>query len=142
MNTLKTSLSLCCLLLFSLVLSAQKKDVPSDLPVSNKIEVSEQALESLFHFTDKISLFLAPDFHLEGRIENKSFHSQSVISLLINVQNNPGGMLSISRFADPNGKIYYAGHLLKLHEAEGMLLVEKDKHYYFIQTQERFLISE
>jgi hypothetical protein len=47
MNTLKTVLSSICML-FSLILTAQKKDSPTDLPYSNKIEVSTIALESLF----------------------------------------------------------------------------------------------
>ena len=57
MNTLKTILSGLCLL-FSLMLSAQKMIRPTDLPYSNKIEVSNQALESLFHSPEIISLDL------------------------------------------------------------------------------------
>ena len=141
MNTLKTILSGFCLLC-SLMLSAQKKDSPTDLPYSNKIEVSNQALESLFLSPENISLDLAPGFRLEGKIQNKSDHGHSVISLLIKVDSRPGGMLSISRYKDPKGNIFYAGHLLKLHEPEGMMLVEKDQHYYFIETQQRFLVAE
>jgi hypothetical protein len=141
MYTLKTILSGICLL-FSLVLSAQKKDSFTDLPYSNKIEVSSQALESLFQAPEIISLELAPGFHLEGKIQNKSEHDSSITSLLIKVESNPGGMLTITRYKDPRGNIYYAGHLLKLHESEGMMLVEKDRHYYFIETQQRFLVAE
>jgi hypothetical protein len=141
MNTLKTILSGICLL-FSLLLSAQKKDSPPDLPYSNKIEVSDQALEALFQSPEIVSLDLAPGFRLEGKIQNRSDRGHSVISLLIHVDSDPGGMLSISRYKDPKGKIYYAGHLLKLHDADGMILVEKDKHYYFIETQQRFLVAE
>ncbi|HEY4936483.1 MAG TPA: hypothetical protein VII44_07875 [Puia sp.] len=141
MNTLKTILSCFCLL-FSLMLSAQKKDSPPELPFSNKIEVSDQALEALFQAPENISMDLAPGFRLEGKIKNKSNHGNSVISLLIKLETSPGGMLSISRYKDPKGRIYYAGHLLKLHEPEGMMLVEKDQHYYFIETQQRFLVSE
>ena len=141
MNTLKTILtgfSLLC----SLILSAQKIDSPTDLPYSNKIEVSSQALESLFLAPETISLELAPGFRLEGKIKNKSNHGGSVTSLLIKVDSHPGGMLSISRYTDPKGNIYYAGHLLKLHEPDGLMLVEKDRHYYFIETQQRFLVAE
>ncbi len=113
MNTLKTILSAFCIL-FSLMLSAQKKDGPSELPYSNKIEVSDQALESLFHATENISVDLAPGFRIEGKIENKSDHGNSVISILIKMKTNSGGMLSISRYRDPNGNIYYAGHLSKI----------------------------
>jgi hypothetical protein len=141
MHTLKTILTGICLL-FSLLLSAQKKESPTDLPYSNKIEVSERALETLFRSPEKISLELAPGFHIVGKIQNKSDHSHSVISLLIKLDNQPGGMLSISRYKDPKGNIYYAGRLLKLHEPEGMMLVEKDQHYYFIETQQRFLVAE
>ena len=141
MHILKTSLSSICLLC-SLLLSAQQKDPPSDLPYSNKIEVSNQALESLFQASGHISIQLAPGFLLEGKIQNKSDHGNSVISLLVKVDSRPGGMLSISRYKDPKGNIFYAGHLLKLHEPEGMMLVEKDQHYYFIETQQRFLVAE
>jgi hypothetical protein len=141
MNTLKAIITGFSLL-FSLMLSAQKNDSPTDLPYSNKIEVSSQALESLFIAPEIISLDLAPGFHLEGKIKNKSDHGNSVVSLLIKVDSHPGGMLSISRYTDPKGNIYYTGHLLKLHEPDGLILVEKDQHYYFIETQQRFLVAE
>jgi hypothetical protein len=141
MNTLKTILSSSCLL-FSLVLSAQKKDSSADLPYSNKIEVSSKALESLFTSTENISTDLAPGFHLEGAIQNKTEHGNSVISLLVKLNSHPGGMLSISRYTDSQGNRSYTGHLLKLHDANGMLLVEKDQRYYFIETQQRFLVAE
>ncbi len=141
MHILKTFLSSICLL-FSLLLSAQQKDAPSDLPYSNKIELSNQALESLFQASGHISIQLAPGFFLEGKIQNKTDHGNSVISLLVKVDSHPGGMLSISRYKDPKGNIFYAGHLLKLHETEGMMLVERDQHYYFIETQQRFLVAE
>jgi hypothetical protein len=141
MNTLKTILSAFCIL-FSLMLSAQKKDSPSELPYSNKIEVTGQALEALFLAPENISVELAPGFRIEGTIENKSNHGNSVVSMLIKMKTASGEMLSISRYRDPNGSIYYAGHLLKLHEHEGMMLVEKDKRYFFIETQQRFLVAE
>jgi len=141
MHILKTFLSSICLL-FSLLLSAQQKEPPSDLPYSNKIELSNQALESLFKASGHISIELAPGFLLEGKIQNKSDHGNSVTSLLVKVDSRPGGMLSISRYKDPKGNIFYAGHLLKLHETEGMMLVERDQHYYFIETQQRFLVAE
>jgi hypothetical protein len=124
------------------MLSAQKKDSPSELPYSNKIEVTGQALEALFLAPENISVELAPGFRIEGTIENKSDHGNSVVSMLIKMKTASGEMLSISRYRDPNGSIYYAGHLLKLHEHEGMMLVEKDKRYFFIETQQRFLVAE
>jgi hypothetical protein len=141
MHTLKTILSGICLL-FSPMLSAQKNDFQADLPYSNKIEVSDQVLEALFQAPENISMELAPGFRLEGKTQNKTDHGNSVISLLIKVESRPGGMLSISRYKDPKGKIYYAGHLLKLHEPDGMMLIEKDQHYYFIETRQRFLVTE
>ncbi len=108
MNTLKMILSGTCLL-FSLSLSAQKKDSAPDLPYLNKIEVSDQALESLFLATGHISLDLAPGFRLEGIIQNKSRHGNSVISLLIKLESRPGGTLSLSQNKDPNGHIIYSG---------------------------------
>jgi hypothetical protein len=141
MDTLKTILSSFCLLC-SIMLSAQKKDSSSDLPYSNKIELNKQALESLFQSSQNINIELAPGFRLEGKIQNRSDHGSSVVSLLIKVDSSPGGMLSISRYKDPEGNIYYAGNLLKLHEQDGMMLVGKDQHYYFIETQQRFLVAE
>jgi hypothetical protein len=141
MNTLKTILSASCLIC-SLALSAQKQDYPTDIPYSNKIEINVTALDALFRAPDKISMDLAPGFRLEGKIQNRSEHGQSVISLLVKVESRQGGMLSISRYVDPNGNTYYAGHLLKLHDAEGMTLVEKDQHYYLIETEQRFLVAE
>jgi hypothetical protein len=141
MNTLKTILTSLGLL-FSLILSAQKSDTPTDLPFSNKIEISSQTLESLFLAPEVISLDLAPGFRLEGKIKNRSDHGGTVTSLLIKVESRPGGMFSISRYTDPKGRIYYTGHLLKLHEPEGLMLIEKDQHYYLIETQQRFLVAE
>ena len=141
MNTLKTILSGLCLLC-SLLLSAQEKAATAELPYSNKIEVSDQALESLFQASENISVELAPGFRINGKIENKSDHGNSVISLLVKLNNAEGSTLSIAQYKDPNGRIYYTGRMLKLHEPDGMVLVEKDKHYYFIETQQRFLVAE
>ncbi len=129
-------------MLFSLLLSAQQKDSPTDLPYSNKIEVKNHALESLFQASGHISVEMATGFRLDGNLQNKSEHSNSVTSLLIKVDSRPGGMLTITRYKDAKGNTFYTGHLLKLHEQEGMILVEKDGHYYFIETQQRFLVSE
>lgn len=141
MNTLKTILIIISLL-WSILLSAQQRDSSADLPYSNKIEVANQALETLFQSPKNVSIELAPGFRVEGNILNRSEHGMSVVSLLIKVESGRGGMLTISRYKDPTGKIFYSGRLLKLHEPEGMMLVEKDHHYYFIETQERFLVSE
>jgi hypothetical protein len=141
MNTLKTILIIISLL-WSILLSAQQRDSPTDLPYSNKIEVTNLALETLFQSPKNVSIELAPGFRLEGKILNKSDHGRTAVSLLIKVESSPGGTLSISRYKDPAGKTYYSGRLLKLHEPEGLMLVEKDNHYYFIETQERFLVSE
>jgi hypothetical protein len=141
MNTLKAILS-GIFLLCGYTLTAQKTNPQADLPYSNKIEVSNQALESLFQAPEHISIEMAPGFKLEGEMQNRTDHGNAVVSLLIKVQNRTGGMLSISRYTDPKGKIHYTGHLLKLHDTEGMMLVEKDQHYYFIQTQQRFLVAE
>ncbi len=141
MNTLKTILSGFGLL-FSLVLSAQTKDFSAELPYSNKIEVSDKALAELFLSPDNLSLDIAPGFHIQGQIENRTQHGPSVSSLLIRILSRPGGVLTISRYKDADGHIFYAGHLLKLHDTDGMVLVEKDQHYYFIETQQRFLVAE
>jgi len=141
MNTLKTTLTGIGLL-FGLTLSAQKNDGHPELPFSNKIEVSDQALEALFLAPENINMELAPGLRLQGKIQNKSVHGNSVTSLLIKVESQPGGTLSISRYRDPNGKIYYAGRLLKLHEPDGMMLIEKDQRYFFLETQQRFLVAE
>jgi len=141
MNTLKTILS-GILLLLSQLASAQKTAPPPDLPYSKKILLTEQGLESLFQLTDHVSVDLGTGFHLEGKLLNKTFHGNSGVSLLIKVYSQPGGMLNITRFTDAHGKIYYTGRLLKLHEPNGMMLMDKDQHYYFIETQQRFLLTE
>jgi hypothetical protein len=138
---LKTTISGICLLC-SLVLSAQNKEAEPNLPYSNKIELNDQALESLFHSPENISLELGSGFHLQGRIQNKTDHGNSLVSLLIEVDNPTGAMFSLSRYTDPGGKIYYVGRLLKLHEPDGFLLVKEDQHYYFIATEQRFLVAE
>ena len=141
MNTLKTILS-GILLLLSQLSSAQKTAPPTDLPYSKKILLTEQGLESLFQLTDHVSVDLGTGFHLEGKLLNKTFHGNSGVSLLIKVYSQPGGMLNITRFTDTHGKIYYTGRLLRLHEPNGMMLMDKDQHYYFIETQQRFLLTE
>jgi hypothetical protein len=141
MKTLKMIVSSFCLLL-SLSLFAQNAESPTDLPYSDKIEVTRQALESLFLATDHISLDLASGFRLEGIIQNKSVHGNSVTSLLIKLENHQGSILSIRKYKDPSGQVAYSGNLLKLHESGGMMLVEKNQHYYFIETEQRFLVTE
>jgi hypothetical protein len=138
---LKTTITGICLLC-GLVLSAQNKEAEINLPYSNKIELNDQALESLFHSPDNISLELGTGFRLQGRIQNKTDHGNSLVSLLIEVDNPTGALFSLSRYADPSGKIFYAGRLLKLHEPDGLLLVKEDQHYYFIATEQRFLVAE
>jgi len=128
--------------LFSHSLSAQKKEYATELPYSNKIAVSDQVLESFFQASGNISLEIAPEFRLVGNIQNRSTRGNSEVSMLIKLEGSPGGMLSISRYKDPNGHLYYTGHLLKLHESEGLMLVEKDQHYYFLETQQKFLVAE
>jgi hypothetical protein len=141
MYTLK-SIFCSLLLLFSSTLNAQKKDAVGDLPYSNKTEVSEQVLESFFQSSGNISIDLAPEFRLEGTLQNKSSHGDSIISLLISVLNRPGSMLSLTRYKNSNGNISYAGNLLRLHDHEGWILIEKDQHYYFLETQQKFLVTE
>jgi len=141
MNTLKQILFSLCLL-YSLTLSAQKNDAATELPYTNKFEISDRILETIFQANGKIALDLTPDFKLEGIIENKSVHSNSVVSMLIKEQGSPYRMLSISRYQDPNGLYHYTGHLMKLHETGGFVLKEKDQHYYFIETKQKFLVSE
>jgi hypothetical protein len=141
MNTLKT-IFYSIGLLFSLSLSAQKKESVPELPYSNKIAVSDQILESIFQAHDTISFELSTGFKLEGVVQNRSEHGNSVLSMLIKMGGSPDGMMSISRYKDPNGHLYYTGHLLKLHESKGFLLVEKDQHYYFMETEQKFLVTE
>lgn len=141
MNTLKTILcgySLLC----SLPLSAQEKSFPENIPFHNRIEVRSDVLEELFHVRGTFSVQLAPSFNLSGSILNRMMKDASVTTLLIKTENPLGATLSLSRSVNPNGSIQYAGHLLKLHEADGMLLFEKDNHYYFIRAEQRYLISE
>jgi hypothetical protein len=141
MYTLKSILSGICLL-SSIALTAQKNDSLSDLPFANKTEVSGQALEYLFQLNGKIAIDLAPGFRLEGNIQNKSNHGGDVISMLIKLENRKGSLLSITRSRDTNGHIFYRGSLLKLHDSEVLVLVEKEHHYYFVETQQKFLVSE
>jgi hypothetical protein len=129
-------------LLFSITLIAQKKYADADLPYSNKTQVSDQVLESLFQTVGKISTELAPDLRLEGNIIYKSNHGDSIMSILIRVENRPGSMLSLTRYKNSNGHISYSGNLLKLHDTEGLVLIEKEQRYYFIETQQKFLVTE
>ncbi len=129
-------------LLFTLTVSAQNIATSADLPYSNKIEVSNKALESLFISPANVSIELAPGLHIQGTIENKTDHGSSTVSILIKLSGSHPGMLHVTRYKNPAGNIYYAGQLLKLHDAEGLMLVEKDQRYYFIETQQRFLVSE
>jgi hypothetical protein len=140
MHTLKSIFCNLCLL-WSLTLSAQRKDAAANPPYSNKTEVSEQVLESLFQSAGKISMDVA-GFRLEGYIQNKSNHGDSIISLLIRVENRPGSTLSLTRYKNSNSYISYSGNLLRLHDNEGWILIEKEQHYYFLETQQKFLVTE
>jgi hypothetical protein len=141
MKTLKTILCSSCLL-FSLMLSAQKSESSTALPYSNKMALSDQALEALFQAQENVSVELSPGFRIVGKIQNKTDHGNSVNSLLIKLESAPGGMLSLSRYKDPQGHIFYSGHLLKLHEPDGMIIVENDHGSFLIKTQQRFLVAE
>lgn len=141
MNTLKTII--CGYgLLHSLLLSAQDKSFPQNIPYQAKIEVSAGALEKLFHSTGACKLQLSPAFQLNGRIQNRTEKGPLVSTVLVSTENMQGAMLSLSRCARPDGSIQYSGHLLKLHDSDGELLVEKDGHYYFIRTEQRYLVAE
>jgi len=141
MNTLKTIL--CGYgLLFSLAASAQEKSFPENIPFHNRIEVRSDMLEKLFHVNGAFSVQLAPSFNITGSVLSRVAKSASVTALLIKTENRQGATLSLSRSVNPDGSVQYAGHLLKLHEADGMLLFEKDDHYYFIRTEQRYLVSE
>jgi len=141
MNTLKT---IFCgySLLISLALSAQEKSFPENIPYHTKIEVSSDALEKLFHVSGSFTMQLAPSFTLTGSIQNRTVKENSVSTILIKTENLQGATLSLSRSLKSDGSVQYTGHLLKLHDADGMLLIEKDNHYYFIRTEQRFLVSE
>jgi hypothetical protein len=141
MNTLK--IIFCGYsLLFSLLLSAQEKSFPQNIPYHTKMEVSSEALEKLFHSSGAFSLQLSPSFTLSGSIQNRMEKGPWVITLLIKTENLQDAMLSLSRSILPDGSIQYTGHLLKLHDPDGMLLVEKDNQYYFIRTEQRYLVAE
>ncbi len=141
MNTLKT-IFCGCSLLSVLLLSAQEKSFPQNLPFNTKMEVSSESLEKLFHSTSVCTLQLTPSLSVTGTIQNRMEKGLSVTTLLIKTENMQGAMLSLSRSIRQDGSIQYTGHLLKLHDAGGMLLEEKDKHYYFIRTEQKFLVAE
>ncbi len=141
MNTLKTILCGYSLLI-SLLLSAQEKTFPQHIPYHTKMEVSTEALERLFHSSGTFTLKLSPSFILNGSIQNRIDKGPLVITLLIKTENLQGAMLSLSRSIRQDGAIQYTGHLLKLHDPDGMLLVEKDKQYYFIRSEQRYLVAE
>ncbi len=141
MNTLKT---LICGygLLNSLLLSAQDKPFPENIPYQAKIEVSTEALEKLFHSTGACKLQLSAAFQLNGNIQNHTEKGPLVSTVLVSTENMRGAMLSLSRSVKPDGSIQYTGHLLRLHDPDGMLLVEKDGHYFFIRAEQRYLVAE
>jgi hypothetical protein len=141
MKLLKTIFISCCLM-GSLKSSAQKTTSPAEIPYSNKIELNDLALEKLFQSQANVSVELGPGFRLEGTIQHRSDPGNALKTLLIHVSSKPGGTLSLSRYKDPEGHIFYAGHLMKLHEPDGMVLVENDNHYYLVETEQRFLVSE
>lgn len=126
----------------SLALSAQEKSFPENIPYHTKIEVSTDALEKLFHVSGSFTMQLAPSFTLTGSVQNRIVKESSVSTILIKTENLQGATLSLSRSLKADGSVQYTGHLLKLHDADGMLLIEKDNHYYFIRTEQRFLVSE
>jgi hypothetical protein len=129
-------------LLLSAALFAQEKSFPANIPYQSRVEVNAGALENLFHLNGNFSLVLGPSFTLSGSIMSRVSKPGSVTTLLIKTENLQGATLTLSRSPMPDGSFQYTGHLLKLHDADGMLLVEKDRHYYFIKTEQRFLVSE
>jgi hypothetical protein len=141
MNTLKT-IFCGCGLLSALLLSAQEKSFPQNIPYHTKMEVSAESLENLFHSTGSCTLMLSPSFSVTGTILSRTEKGSSVTTLLIRTEHLQGALLSLSRSARQDGSFQYTGHLLKLRDPDGMLLMEKDSHYYFIRTEQRFLVAE
>ena len=141
MNTLKAIFCGFSLLL-SVALPAQEKSFPDNIPYQSRIEVNAGALENLFHINGNFSLMLGPSFTLSGNIMNRISKANAVTTLLIKTENLQGATLTLSRSLMPDGSFQFTGHLLKLHNPDGMLLMEKDQHYYFIRTEQRFLVSE
>ncbi|HVY75860.1 MAG TPA: hypothetical protein VG890_13570 [Puia sp.] len=141
MNTLKTWLCICTLLC-CLNLAAQNKSFPENIPYQSRYEVSPESLENLFKATGHFTIPLSPDLAITGTVQSRTEKSNSVTNLLIQTENLNGAMLSLSRSSNTNGLVHYTGHLLKLHEQKGMLLVEKEGHYYFIRTEQRYLVAE
>ena len=141
MNTLKT---IFCgySLLISLALSAQEKSFPVNIPYRTKIEVSTDALEKLFHVSGSFTMQLAPSFTLTGSVQNRIEKEASVSTILIKTENLQGATLSLSRSLKSDGSVQYTGHLLKLHDAAGLLLLAPAGHSSFIRTEQRFLVSE
>lgn len=115
---------------------------PQNLPASARLDVSAATLEQLFRSEGNVSVALSPSFLLKGTIENKDVDKSGDGTMLIRTEGIDGTMLSIARFTDGDLSVHYTGHFLKLHAAEGMLLVEKDRSYYFIRTQQRYLLAE
>jgi hypothetical protein len=141
MNTLKTIF--CGYALLSVFfLSAQEKSFPQNIPYHTKMEVSAESLENLFHSNGVCSISLSPALSVTGTVLSRTEKGSSVTTLLIRTEHLQGALLSLSRSARGDGSFQYTGHLLKLHDPDGMLLVEKDNHYYFIRTEQRFLVAE
>jgi hypothetical protein len=141
MNILRTVF--CgCLMLFSLALTAQERSFPENIPYHTRFEVGTAALEKLFHCTGALSMQLAPGLHITGTVQSRTERGPSVVSILIRVENPQGAMLSLSRSQESDGSVRFTGHLLRLHDPDGMLLVEQDGLYYFIRTEQRYLVAE
>lgn len=115
---------------------------PQNLPATARFDVSSAALEQLFHSEGTVNIAFSASFQMKGNVENKDIDKTGDGTMLIRTEGLDGAMLSIARFTDADQSVHYTGHLLKLHAAEGMLLVEKDHSYYFIRTQQRYLLAE
>ncbi len=115
---------------------------PQNLPATARYDVSRPALDQLFRTDGSVNVSLSAALQMKGNIENKDLDAAGNGTILIRTESFDGAMLSLARYTDTDQSVHYSGHLLKLHAAEGMLLVEKDQNYYFIRTQQRYLLAE
>ncbi|MBS1599266.1 MAG: hypothetical protein JST75_13660 [Bacteroidetes bacterium] len=100
------------------------------------------SLEQLFNMHDDVSLQLSPDFSLEGKIISRKKSNAFAETINIRLSEFQETIFTISRIQTENGETRFIGHILSLEGEEAIVLQFEDKQYFFIKTEQRFLMTD
>jgi hypothetical protein len=101
-----------------------------------------KSLEKLFTMQDNISLELSPACMLQGKIVSHVKPNAFAETINISLANFHGAVFTLSRIRTDDGHSKYTGHIMNFQSSDAIVLQEENKKYYFIKTEQRFVMTE